>query len=48
MQAALDQLRTEGYPVQEEALAYLSPARFEYLKQLPENLSWKGYVPIRG
>jgi Tn3 transposase DDE domain len=31
MQAVLDQLRTEGMPVQEEALAHLSPARFEHV-----------------
>jgi TnpA family transposase len=31
MQAVLDQLRTEGYRVQEEDLAYLSPARFEHV-----------------
>ena len=31
MQAALDQLRTEGYPVHEADLASLSPAHFEHL-----------------
>ena len=31
MQAALDQLRAEGYPVQEEDLAHLSPARFVHI-----------------
>jgi hypothetical protein len=31
MQAVLDQLRTEGYRVQEEDLAHLSPARFEHV-----------------
>jgi TnpA family transposase len=31
MQAVLDQLRTEGMPVQEEDLAHLSPARFEHV-----------------
>jgi TnpA family transposase len=31
MQAVLDQLRTEGYPVQEDDLAHLSPARFEHM-----------------
>jgi TnpA family transposase len=31
MQAALDQLRGEGYPVHEEDLAHLSPARFEHI-----------------
>jgi TnpA family transposase len=31
MQAVLDQLQTEGYPVVEEALAHLSPARFEHV-----------------
>ena len=41
MQAALAQLRAEGYPVQEEDLAYLSPARFEHL-----NPFGKYYFPI--
>jgi Tn3 transposase DDE domain-containing protein len=41
MQAALDQLRAEGYPVQEEDLVYLSPARFEHL-----NPFGKYYFPI--
>jgi Tn3 transposase DDE domain len=31
MQAVLDQLRTEGSPVQEDDLAHLSLARFEHL-----------------
>ena len=31
MQAVLDQLRVEGYPVQEEDLAHLSQARFEHI-----------------
>jgi len=31
MQAVLDQLRAEGSRVQEEELAYLSPARFEHV-----------------
>ena len=31
MQAALAQLRAEGYPVHEEDLAHLSPARFEHI-----------------
>ena len=41
MQAALDQLRTEGYPVQEDDLAHLSPARFEHV-----NPYGKYYFPI--
>lgn len=41
MQAALDQLRSEGYPVQEEDLAHLSPARFEHI-----NPFGKYYFPI--
>jgi hypothetical protein len=32
MQAVLDQLQTEGYPVVEEDLAHLVPARFEHVK----------------
>jgi Tn3 transposase DDE domain-containing protein len=31
MQAVLDQLRAEGYPVAEEDLTHLSPARFEHV-----------------
>src|SRR5712691_2691343 len=31
MAAAIEQLRTEGYPVREEDIAHLSPARFEHL-----------------
>jgi TnpA family transposase len=31
MQAVLDQLQTEGYPVVEEDLAHLSPTRFEHV-----------------
>jgi TnpA family transposase len=31
MQAVLDQLRSERYPVQEEDLVHLSPARFEHI-----------------
>jgi hypothetical protein len=41
MQAALDQLRAEGYPVHEADLASLSPARFEHL-----NPFGKYYFPI--
>jgi TnpA family transposase len=31
MQAVLDQLRTEGYPLQEDDLVHVSPARFEHI-----------------
>lgn len=31
MAAAIDQLRQEGYPVQEEDIAHLSPARYEHI-----------------
>jgi TnpA family transposase len=31
IQAALDQLQTEGYPVVDEDLAHLAPARFEHV-----------------
>jgi TnpA family transposase len=41
MQAALDQLRAEGYPVHEEDLAHLWPARFEHI-----NPFGKYYFPI--
>jgi hypothetical protein len=41
MQAALDQLRTEGYPIQKEDLVHLSPARFEHV-----NPYGKYYFPI--
>jgi Tn3 transposase DDE domain-containing protein len=36
MQAALDQLRGEGYRVHEEDVAHLSPARFEHIKVLSQ------------
>jgi Tn3 transposase DDE domain len=41
MQAALDQLCAEGYPVHEADLTSLSPARFEHL-----NPFGKYYFPI--
>jgi TnpA family transposase len=41
IQAVLDHLRATGYPVQEEDLAHLSPARFEHV-----NLYGKYYFPI--
>jgi hypothetical protein len=41
MRVALDQLRAEGYPVHEEDLAHLSPARFEHI-----NLFGKYYFPM--
>ena len=41
MQAVLDQLRGQGYPVQEEDLPHLSPARFEHI-----NPYGKYYFPI--
>ena len=41
MQAALEQLRAEGYPVHEEDLAHLLPARFEHI-----NPFGKYYFPI--
>jgi TnpA family transposase len=41
MQAVLDQLRGQSYPVQEEDLAHLSPARFEHI-----NPYGKYYFPI--
>ena len=41
MQAALDQLRVEGYLVQEEDLAHLLPACFEHI-----NPYGKHYFPI--
>ncbi len=31
MQAVLDQFRSAGYPMQEDDLAHLSPARFEHV-----------------
>ena len=34
MQQVITQLRTEGYPVQDEDLVHLSPARFEYINRL--------------
>jgi TnpA family transposase len=41
MQAVLDQLRTEGYPMQEDDLVHLWPARFEHI-----NPYGKYYFPI--
>jgi Tn3 transposase DDE domain-containing protein len=41
MRVALDQLCVQGYPVHEEDLAHLSPARFEYI-----NPFGKYYFPI--
>ncbi len=33
MQAVIEQLRTEGHPVQEQDLVHLSPARYEHINQ---------------
>ena len=41
MQAALDQLRSEGYAIHEADLTHLSPARFEHI-----NPYGKYYFPI--
>jgi hypothetical protein len=41
MQAVLDQLRGEGYPVQEEDVAHLSPARCDHI-----NPDGKYFFPI--
>ena len=34
LQEVIAQLRAEGYPVQDEDLAHLSPARFEHINRL--------------
>jgi TnpA family transposase len=54
MQAVLDQLQTEGYPVAEEDLAHLSPARFEhvnpygkYVFPIDQALQRHGLRPLR-
>ena len=50
----LDQLRGEGYPVREEDLAHVSPARYEHINpygkyrfELDEALRRKTLRPIR-
>ena len=54
MQEVITQLRAEGYPVQDEDLVHLSPARFEHINQLGkytfaerETLLRNGLRPLR-
>ena len=54
VQEVVTQLRTEGYPVQDEGLAHLSPARFEHINRLgkytfaeQETLLRNGLRPLR-
>ena len=54
MQEVIAQLRAEGYPVQDEDLAHLSPARFEHINRLgkytfaeQETLLRNGLRPLR-
>jgi TnpA family transposase len=54
MAAVLDQLRSEGYPVREEDLVHLSPARYEHINpygkfrfMLDEMLSLNKLRPLR-
>jgi hypothetical protein len=54
MQAALDALRREGYPVQEEDLAHLWPTRFAHIHRygkyefnMAEARARKGLRPLR-
>ena len=52
MQEVITQLRVEGYPVQNEDLAHLSPARFEHINRLDtfteqETLLRNGLRPLR-
>ena len=54
MQEVITQLRAEGYPVQDEDLAYFSPARFEHINRLgkytfaeQETLLRSGLRPLR-
>lgn len=54
MQQVVAQLRAEGSPVQDEALPYLSPARFEHINRLgkytfaeQETLLGNGLRPLR-
>jgi hypothetical protein len=54
MQAVLDQLQMEGYPVVEEDLTHLSPARFghvnphgKYVFPVDQALQRPGWRPLR-
>lgn len=54
MQAVIEQLKKEGYPVLEQDLVHLSPARYEhinfygkYLFRVTEELERKGLRPLR-
>jgi TnpA family transposase len=52
MQAALDQLRAEGYPVQEDDVVHLSPARFEHINPYGKyhfalDGEWQSLRPLR-
>ncbi|GAA4020241.1 hypothetical protein GCM10022408_37710 [Hymenobacter fastidiosus] len=54
MQEVVTQLRAEGYPVQDEDLVHLSPARYEHINRLgkytfaeQEALLGKGLRPLR-
>jgi len=54
MQEVITQLRAEGYPVQDEDLVHLSPARFEHINRLgkytfaeQETLLRSGLRPLR-
>jgi rRNA maturation protein Nop10 len=54
MTAVLDYLKQEGYPVSEEDIAHLSPARFEHINpygkyrfDVAENQNRQGLRPLR-
>jgi TnpA family transposase len=48
MAAAIEQLRAEGYPVREEDIAHLSPARFEHLNPYGKYLFDLTHFPHKG
>ena len=48
MAAAIEQLRAEGYPVRDEDIAHLSPARFEHLNPYGKYLFDLTHLPHKG
>jgi TnpA family transposase len=48
MTAAIEQLRAEGYPVREEDIVHLSPARFEHLNPYGKYLFDLTHLPHKG
>jgi TnpA family transposase len=48
MAAVIEQLRAEGYPVRDEDIAHLSPARFEHLNPYGKYLFDLTHLPHKG